>query len=327
MMTAYTINQLLKFKGKHEIEIIVIDNNSGDGSVKYFKPFIDDIKYYTYPKNMLQSHGIAFDYVLWKGIVSNDYFITIESDSFPTQDNWLDYYENLVNQNFDCAASILQLSGGSYGHPAGALYKKSAWQESKKYCDSIPYSYFPNMSMKEGFACHLMVHNSIKGNFLNEPEDYIILADGYKPYSSNLALEKQAYYLPVVQPFHNGMGMAEESVKTYGQRNIDTEWHQILLGDKPKLINRIGYEPGQWLFYWMLAMDKKVFHIPTEVKWLDGKENQQQEYTINEVGFKHWWGISAYHNHTPQGSEDIAKIKQSIPEQLYETLPDNQKIK
>jgi Glycosyl transferase family 2 len=324
-MTAYTVAQLLKYKGKHEIEIIIIDNNAGDGSIDYLKPFEGQFFYVPYPKDRLQSHSVAFEYCLMNGYVNTEYFITIESDSFPTNDTWLDYLENLINEGYDAAGSLLKLSGGTYNHPAGMLYKKSVWREAKKYCNNIPYFYFPNMAMKEGFACHTMIHKSIINNVLESPEDYIELSDGYKPYTVDLAESKRSYYEPVCGVFHNGMGGIDESVKTYGLRTVDSEKHNVLLNEKSKIIKRIGAEPGQWFSWWLAAMDKKVFNVPTEVKWIEGKEGYQQEYTLMENGFKHCWGISAYKDVDP--SDTIAKIKQALPINLYNSLPEHQKIK
>lgn len=326
MMSAYTLSKLFEHKGEHNIQVIVIDNNYGDGSTEYLLPFVDAIQYVPYPKKLLQSHGIAFDYVLKNGHVKNDWFITIESDSFPTKEGWLDYYEGLINSGFDCAGSVLKLSGGTYLHPAGALYKKSVWEEANKYCQIIPYNYYPNMAMKDGFPTHLMVHKDIVNDVLGEPEDYIELSESYKPYSAALAEEKRLHYSPVCQPFHQGMGSSQEALRSYGLRTIESEAKTIDLIGKQKLIHRMGAEPGQWFSWYHAAMGKKVFHVPTETKWVNGKEGQQQEYTLMENGFKHLWGISAYHGYTPEKEKDIALFKQSIPEQLYQTLPQHLKI-
>ncbi len=324
-MTAYTIAQLLKYKGKHEVEIIVIDNNGGDGSMEYLIPFFGDAKFIEYPKGKLQSHGIAFDFALESGLVTNEYFITIESDSFPTNDTWIDYYENLINEGFDCAGSLLKLSGGEYIHPAGTLYKKSVWGEAKKYCENIEYSYFPNMAKKERFNCHLMIHNRVLNEFLNSPEKFIELSEEYKPFTKEKALERLEYYKPVVNPFHNGMGNLQESVKTYGQRNIYQDTPAILFDNKEDFIYRIGYEPGQWFSYWMLAMGKKVYSIPTQTFWMPNRENEQQERTINACGFTHLWGVSAYHDGGKEDVNDIVKRKKFLEDELYGSLPENLK--
>lgn len=322
-MTAYAVSQLLKFKGSHDLDIVVIDNHEGDGSTKYLDPFIEHVTIVAYPSNLMQSHGIAFDYVLPH--IRTNYFITIESDSFPTKEGWLDYYEDLIHKGYESAGSLLKLSGGSYMHPCGALYKKSNWLEAKKYCDAIPYAYFPNMAPNEGFDCHLMVHNLVLDKFLDAPEDYIDISNKYKPYTKELALEKLEWYKPTRGPFHNGMGFTEESVRSYGIRSIGTDAAYTNLNGAKKLIRRIGFEPGQWLSYWQEWAEKRIFYIPTETKWINDKIGYQQEYTIMENGFKHLWGVSAYKDVDPQN--EVAKIKQALPEQLYATLPLHQKIK
>lgn len=323
-MTAYTVAQILKYKGDHDIEILICDNNAGDGSVEYLKPFMEHVVIHSYPKDRLQSHGIGYD-VLFEH-ARNEWIIALESDSFPVKEGWLDYYARLVNSGYDAATSLLQLSGGQYGHPAGALYNRTIWVQAYMYCRGLEYYYFPNIAMKDSFSSHVMVHNSILEQFMRAPEEYIELSDSYKPYTFNMAAEKMRKYSPVVGPMHNGMGRLQESVRTYGGRNPETEVPNILLDNRAKMIYRVGYEPGQWFYYWMLANNYKVFHIPTETKWLPGKEAQQQEYTLTENGVKHLWGISAYHDHTPESEKETALLKQSIPDQLYDTLPEHQKI-
>jgi len=129
-MTAYCIHKILKHRGNHEVNIIVVDN-SNDGSEEYFMPFAEkfgthewcDGWYIPYPSDIMQSHGLAFDYALENVPNITPYFITLESDSYPIDDSWLDYYENLINEGYDMAGSYLRLSGGQYIHPAGAMYK------------------------------------------------------------------------------------------------------------------------------------------------------------------------------------------------------------
>jgi len=62
-MTAYTVAQLLKYKGNHELDIIVIDNKP-DGSIKYLDPFLEHLTIVEFPDDRTQSHGAAFDYVV-----------------------------------------------------------------------------------------------------------------------------------------------------------------------------------------------------------------------------------------------------------------------
>ena len=326
-MTAYAVSQFLKCRGRHDVKIVIIDNSPTDGSARYLEPFRDSISYHKYPEGKLQSHGIAFDYALKNGLVEDEYFITAESDSFPTDPNWLDYYEKIAKDGVDCAGSVMRLSGGTYLHPAGAMYRREVWEKAYDYASKIPYAYFPNMAAKEGFDCHLMVKKSFVNDFLKDPEKFVELAEGYKPYSEGKALERLAGYDPVGSGvFHNGMGSLQESIHTYGQRSLFMGGPEdALITDRGNtFIHRIGYEPGQYFCYWIAANDYLMRAIPTEVKWLPGKENQQQEYTINSAGFKHIWGVSAYHDVSKENS--VAAIKQDAPEKLYETLPNELKI-
>lgn len=325
MMTAYTVSELLTYTHGSEVDIVVIDNNPGDGSIEYLNPFLKWIGIVEYPKNKLQSHGIAFDYVL--PLIKTEYFLTLESDAFPTK-AFLPYYRSIIECGFDMGGSLLTLSGGSFLHPAGGIYKTSLWHECKKHCEEMPYDYFPNMLLRDNFKMHTMIHRDYLDQVLENPDDWFELSDDYKPYSRKLAEEKRDHYKPVCGPFHDGRGGRQENIKTFGGRTWESEAPFAISNPKwQKIIGRVGEEPGQALFYWAKSMGKRIFYIPTEVKWMPGKEHRQQEYTLNEAGIKHLWAISAYHDYTPEDEKDVAKIKQSIPEHLYGTLPPNQRIK
>lgn len=325
-MTAYCIHKLLQHKGKHEIEIIVIDN-SNDGSEALFmgdNGINPNTKfgshpncamwYVPYPKDIMQSHGLAFDYALSQGLVKTDYFITVESDSFPTKDNWLDYYENLINDGYDMAGSKLRLSGGEYIHPAGAMYKKSNWEEAKKEIMSINYHYnlYPNLGMKDGFPCHIMTGLKLD-DFPDKHHSY-----------NNVSFEDQRIkQLPVAESvFHTPMGFKQESYLTYGQRTIASEQESILLPPKSDAtIYRMGYEPGQWFSYWHYATNKRVYQIGTEVVWMANRVNQQQEYTLMDNGLKHLWGVTAYGGgEKSEATADIYDRKKQLMEELYNSI-------
>lgn len=321
--TAYCIAQLLKYKGGHEIEIVVIDNSNCEG-IEYLEPFRYRYHLINTKPDSLQSHGIAYDIAMQ--FTRTEYFITLESDSFPTQDDWLGYYEQLINDGYECAGSHLWLSGGNYLHPAGALYKTSNWHECKEYCDNIKYKYFPNMNLREGFDAHLMIREDICDKVLENPEDYFDLAKGYKPYSKEKALEKMEYYKPSTGVFHNGMGNLHESIRTYGKRNIQQDSSAILIDNKKPMIARIGYEPGQFFAYWHYAMNKSVGLVPTEIKWLPNRENQQQEYTKMENGFTHVWAGSSFLDMKGTEMNDVYEFKKNQIDELYNSLPEKYKI-
>lgn len=322
-ITAYTVSQLLKYKGNHNVKILISDNNPGDGSIKFLEPFHQQINIQYYHGNKIQSHGIALDTLM--EYVETEYVLTMESDSFPIG-GFLDYYSDIVNQGWDCAGSILQLSGGTYLHPAGALYRKSIWKEAKHYCEEIQYVYLPNIARKNGFPCHLMIRNDIIQDFQKDPFKYIELSQEYIPYSADKFNEQLLRYEPIRGPFHNGMGRDQEDISTYHLRNSVTGAQDVLLDYEEKLIYRIGYEPGQWFYYWQLGMRKKMFPIPTGVKWMSNWEGQQQEYTLNEAGIKHLWGVSAYFEADIPERQDIIDFKAKQVEDLYNSLPSELKI-
>src|SRR5690348_14032121 len=87
--SAYSVSQLLKYKGNHDIEILICDNNAGDGSIKYLEPFKDQITIIDYPKEVVQSHGNGYNALF--ELAKNEWVICMESDSFPTSEGWLDY--------------------------------------------------------------------------------------------------------------------------------------------------------------------------------------------------------------------------------------------
>lgn len=325
-MTAYTISQLLKYKGEHDLKIVVVDNNAGDGSADYFIPFNGEFSYVTYPKGKLQSHAIGIEYALEMGFIQSDYFITMESDSFPVKEGWLDYYEKLINEGYDAGGSVMKLSGGFYMHPCGALYSKNIYKECKEEINKIEYDYFPNMYSCEGFDCHVMIHKSVVNTVISNLSDYIEVAEGYKNLTKDQILKRRDDYFPTTCVFHNGMGNLTESVRSYGNRTFANDVAGVDLDNRKKIIRRIGAEPGQYFSYWLEARNKKVFYIPIEIEWMKERENQQQEFTLNEAGFKHIWGISSYTERPADGVQDIFKEKREMPDKLYETLPDHQKI-
>lgn len=329
-ITAYSVAKFIEYAEGEDVEIIVIDNSYPHDSIKHLAPFRGNIKIYTDLSDQISSHGIAYDRVV--PLLQNQWFITAESDSFPTKP-YLNYYKAIITQmksegvgKYEAAGSKLKLSGGEFVHTCGALYNTFLWRDAMAYCKKMPYTYFPNMSNFNGFASHLMVHDDILNDFLSEPEDFIELSDSYKPYSAELAMKKARWYKPVVGPFHNGCGNNHEYLNTYGFRTIESEAKNILLNNKLKLINRVGSEPGQWLSYYMAACGMSVFEIPTETKWMNGRVNQQQEYTLNEAGIKHIWAGSSYLDMKGTEMNDVYEFKHNQVDELYNSLPDHQKI-
>lgn len=322
-ITAYSVAKFLEY-GEDKVNVVVIDNSYGHNSINYLNPFKDKIEIIPNISDQIASHGVAYDQVIPN--LGTDWFICAESDSFPTK-KYVGYYSNLIERGYDAAGSKLRLSGGEFIHTCGAMYNRELWVDAKKYCSNIPYTYFPNMSIFHGFDSHLMIHDDVLNAVLAEPEDYIELSNSYKPYSAELALQKAYWYKPVVGPFHNGCGKDHEYLKTYGLRTIESGAKDVLLDNKRKLINRIGAEPGQWISWYMAACNRNVFEVPTETRWMQGRVNEQQEYTLNEAGIKHIWAGSSYLDMKGTAMNDVYEFKHNQIEELYNSLPEHQKIK
>lgn len=308
-ITAYCLYKILKHSAGR-VNVVVVSNSGREG-LEYLEPFKDRFKLLFYPEHLTQSHGLAFDYAIENTDIS-EYFITLESDSFPTSDNWLDYYDNLIEPGYDMAGSKLKLSGGEYIHPAGAMYSLENWHIAKQFIENWNeiYDFYPNMLMKDEFPCHIMA----KKNEWN-PTNINHYHHSYRTMNLDEHLER---YLPIAQSvFHNGMGYTQESYYTYGQRNIETGMNDLLKPNNDNLIYRMGYEPGQWFGYWHYATGRKVKEIPTEVMWMPNRVNQQQEYTLTENGVKHLWGVTAYGTSDAAEVQDITKRKQELMNQLY----------
>ncbi len=327
-MSFYTIHQLLKYQGRHQLDIFVVDNNPADETALLLKSFYGDkIRLFPYPAHLMQSHGIAYDWVI--PYLKTEIFATIESDSFPTSTDWLDWIELLVKDGYDSAGSCLELSGGQFVHTAGAFYKKSIWQKAKRYVDEMQYAYFPNISMKENFPCHLLVHESVLDQFIANPGLFVTLYKDYEPPTPELLQKKLDEYKPVGRGvFHNGAGRSQEAFSTYQQRNViqARDEQEVLMDNKFPFIARMGYEPGQWFNFWMLANKHKVYAIPTETIWMPNRENQQQERTVMQNGFTHCWAITAYNDATDPALKDIIEYKKNMMEELYNSIPANERI-
>lgn len=323
-MTAYSVSQFLKYTVGRNVEIIVINNSYGDDSIKYLEPFKDKIRIIHNISDKTSSHGTAFDLAI--PLTDADWIFTAESDSFPVEP-FLQFYVELANQGYDAIGSVLSLSGGTFLHPTGTAYKRSIWEDAKRYCDNTRYTYFPGIALKDSVGAHLMVREDFLNEFLGEPEDYIELTDSYRPYTAELAMRKAEHYKPIVSPFHNGCGKNNETKWSYGQRTIGPESSNILLDNRLKIITRFGMEPGQWLSYYMEAAGYKTFHVSIETKWMPDREMQQQEYTLSESGIKHLWAGSSFLSMKDTAMHDVYEFKKNQIDELYNSLPEHFKIK
>jgi len=325
-ITVYAVSQFLRYRGKHEIDIWIIDNSYPDESIELLNPFRFEIRIIkARQNNKITSHGVALDWGMFHS--RNEWVICAESDSFPTEDGYLDTYENIIKMGYDGAGSLLQLSGGLYKHPCGALYKRSVWKEAMEYFTTIPYNYYPNFMMRDNFPVHAMIHHSLVDQVGENPEDWVELSAEYKGNTKQIMKEKMEYYKPVCGAFHSGAGGRQESLRTYGQRTHETDAPHIIVGNKnSKIIGRLGMEPGQALHYYEVATGRKLCYIDTKTTWMPNRENEQQERTVMSNGFTHLWAGSSYLSMKGTALNDVWEHKNKIVEDLYNTLPKHQRI-
>jgi hypothetical protein len=276
----------------------------------------------TYPaEQRMQSHGIAFDFAISEGYVDTKYFITMESDSFPVRDGFLDIYAEAYANGFSLIGSLLALSGGTFVHPTGAMYTMDLYMAAKGYLkNEFPYEYIPHAAMKDNFPCHLMVRDTHFAAFMKNPEYFITVNPSLNPYARLQLGAERDRYMPITRSvFHQGMGYMQENFKTYGQRNPDMAVMDLTKNEEP-LIYRIGNEPGQWLCNFAIAKKYRVGSIPTEIKWLPNRLGQQQEYTLTENGIRHEWAITSYNGCTDPAIQDIVEFKANRMEELYNSM-------
>lgn len=323
---SYSIWKILQHKGNHDVEIVVVDNSFPDKSIEYVKIFGDAVRIIKPDTTRESSHGTAFNMAI--PTIANDFFLCLESDAFPVKDGFLDYYERLINEGYDMAAPLLKLSGGTFFHPTGSLYSKKIWQEAQAYIDNISYTYFSNMMMIHGeFDYHLMIRNDWLEKVLDSPDDFFDLANGYKGKTKEEIKQKGEYYSSIGKGvMHNGIGSNQENIHTYGKRNVYDEAQYAILDNRQVLIRRVGEEPGQYFSAWAVANGKKIYSIPEQTKWLPGKENQQQQYTILESGIVHAWAGSAYLSMKDTAAHDVYEYKQKQIDDLYDSLPNEYKL-
>ena len=106
-MTAYCLHQLFTYGGS-QLKIIVVNNSPANHeSLRFIAPFLKHITLLQYPEHRTQSHGAAFDYAL--PYVDTDYFMTVETDSFPTDFKWITWCDFIAKGGYHASGSFLHL--------------------------------------------------------------------------------------------------------------------------------------------------------------------------------------------------------------------------
>lgn len=121
------IGSLLRFNKKYNYEIIVVDNQSSDGSYEEIvKKYKDKIKIIRNSKN-----GCASGRNLGVSISEKKYIMFLDSDQWVLNEFWLDNYFEILQKNSKI---------GAIGWTAGWFNKKGF---AEQIVDNFPYRYMP----------------------------------------------------------------------------------------------------------------------------------------------------------------------------------------
>lgn len=150
-----SLNSLLKYNELYNYEIIVVDNQSADGSYEMLQDkYKDRIKLYKNDKN-----GCSSGRNLGVEKSCREYILFLDSDQWATNKYWLEAYENII-KNYDI--DLIGWAAGFFNSLGYSYY----------VVDSFPYRYMPaNMLAREdisylgsgGMLIKRSLFNSIKG--------------------------------------------------------------------------------------------------------------------------------------------------------------------
>lgn len=288
-LTELSIRRMLEHKGQHEIDIIVVNNNPGDGTEHPFLHHVahnNNVRYYEYPKHMLSNIGTAYDWVMH--MVKTDYFITATPGSRPTNTDWLDAYAYAIRYKYAVAGGFVhQFDSGFYLHPCGAFYKTSVYQEALDYAKSQKYVYYGELVEEQGQRLGLIIPEKVNDTFMALPHTFIKGLD----YPSSIQERREkfqkmaAYYKPFTLPFASHMGYRDERIEEKRERNFQTDAMATLTLYDNIQACRIGYDPGQWFSYWLAAKAHYIEAYPVSIK----ENDNGLEYSLMSNGFECAW--------------------------------------
>lgn len=307
--TAACIHAFKSFPMGVESELILCDNSPGHPSIKAITdtPLAEGVKIVQGQADF-PSHGKG--YFKAYQAADGDWIFTAETDSFPIAHDWFKPYIDAVTAGHEFIAPPMPMAAGSYGHPAGALVNRTvldahqAWRDAQKDWVFIPGGSIPLGLEREGF--HAVVHKDL----LTEqkhllPDDCDVWRD------MNL-------WLPDVGPWQEMRSFDDDSFQTYGQRIGIQNW-------EPKRLRwshrRIGYEPGQHLWYFAKSHGVNCLEAPVHIEWISGWEGRQAAYSDVFGGFRHvWCGTAAMGDAT---APEIRSFKIRQMNDYFAQLPED----
>ncbi len=156
------INSILRFNDRYNVEIIVVDNQSTDGSYELLQEkYADKVKIYQNSKN-----GCSSGRNLGVSKATKEYIMFLDSDQWILHKYWLEPYIEILTKDKEI---------GGLGWAAG-WFNKDGY--SYHVVDSFPYKYMPPMGLYRSDIGYLGTGGMIlKRELFNQLEGFDLYYD------------------------------------------------------------------------------------------------------------------------------------------------------
>lgn len=257
-------------------EILVADNSPGHPSIKSLTetPLGEGVKIIQGDPE-LPSHGQGYSLCYEQS--EGSHIFTVETDSFPTRHGWFEPYIK-ASVDADYIGPHMSLAGGVFIHPCGALVDRKVVEAAKKWQASHEDWWFcPAMGISLGLsgrAYHVVAHKEfLDGRAINDQH------------------RKEMMVWRRAGPWQEMRAFSGDTFENYMHRtSAKLEPEPFVLAHK-----KIGYEPGQWLYYFAKESGFRCLSADHSIEWIPGFTNRQAAQSTVFGGFTHvWCGTSAF---------------------------------
>lgn len=206
------VNSIIKFNKRYQAEIIVVDNQSTDGSYELLQEkYKDKIKLYRNSKN-----GCSSGRNLGVSKSSKEYIMFLDSDQWILHKYWLEPYIDILKKDKKI---------GALGWAAG-WFNKDGY--SYHVVDSFPYKYMPPIGLYRYDIGYLGTGGMIlKKELFNEIEGFDLYYDPTCYEDTDLSLKIRNHGLELAYTTYLGVGHLPHQTTKSG-----TKEHDALIKDK-----------------------------------------------------------------------------------------------
>lgn len=299
---AICVHAFKRFQFPIEHEIIVADNSPGHPSIKAIAdtPLGEGVKVVQGDPE-LPSHGHGYELALAEA--TGDWIFTAETDSFPVVDSWGNEYIK-ASAEFQYIGPYGHWAGGKFVHPCGAMVNRSVLNDAQAWINRHQsWDFVPSAAILLGTsdkAYHVVAHM-----------DWLMAKAIPEEFLRQINIWKRAGV------WQNMISFDTDSFSNYSLRDRITRWDPT---EGKFAYNRIGYEPGQWLSYYVQHHRVPVLHATNHLHWMPGREGRQAAHSDIFGVYRHIWaGTSAT---VVEGLEDeVKRFKREQMNQLWQQVP------